>query len=137
VHEPQTPFLVHSSTPPRLAAKPADRADMARRHVCPLCELSREAEHATVLDPLCPSCGGVLELCETPIASRSATSFPLARLRRSRTAHWVLTLVFSLPVVGAAGKIAWAWAGPGAGMGAVAIAALAAYVAVAPATRHC
>jgi hypothetical protein len=107
---------------------------MPPRHVCPLCGFAREAEHATVLDPACPTCGAVLELAR-PAAEENA-GVPMAHLART---HWfersVVGIVL-LPLLLAATKVGWSAAGVAGGLGALLLAALMSYVALAPATRH-
>ena len=107
---------------------------MPDRHACPLCDWWRVAEQATVLDPGCPRCGGTLELTAGPPPEPPAP--PLAALRDLRGFDTAVALLVVLPLLLAAAKVGWdAAAAPGAA-GALVLAALAAYVGLAPATRH-
>jgi hypothetical protein len=112
---------------------------MAFVHVCPLCEYSREAEHSTVLDPACPTCGGVLVPASEAAAPLPAPAIsPLAMARRVARARWfdrTVTALVLTPLVLAATKLGWSAAGAGGGLGALLLACLAGYVAVSPATR--
>ncbi len=126
----------HSSrrTPPAEAG--ADQGGMTARHACLLCEYSRPAEHSTVLDPVCPRCGGMLE--HTPARPRPLRAGAPARLdalRRSALADRAVVALVVLPLVLAAGKTGWSAAGAAGGAGAAALALLVAYVALAPPTR--
>jgi hypothetical protein len=106
---------------------------MTTHHACPLCGFSREDSQPTVLDPACPTCGATL----APVAARPvAGPDRLASLWRER---WFERLVIALlvaPLLFAAAKTGWTAAGPAAAAGALVLATLAAYVALAPATRH-
>jgi hypothetical protein len=106
---------------------------MASRHACFLCDFSREAEHSTVLEPDCPSCG-------TPLRHVGNEPEPtvdrLSVLTRTRWFERTLLTVIVLPLLLAAAKIGWSAAGAATAAAAMVFAVLAVYVALAPATRH-
>lgn len=107
---------------------------MEVRHVCPLCDYAREGGHATVLDPVCPSCGGILATAGPAAAPR--TALPVARLARSRGFERAVTGLVVAPLLLAAAKLGWSAAGIGGGTAALLVAGLAAYVALAPTARR-
>jgi len=107
---------------------------MPVHHVCPLCDFARPAEHSTVLDPNCPSCGAVLVTGQPTAAEVPALA--VARLARARWFERTVLAVVLLPLLLAATRVGWGAAGAAGGLGALLLAALVSYVALAPATRH-
>lgn len=106
---------------------------MPDRHTCPLCDFSREAEQATVLDPACPRCGGTLCLAErTPEPARDR----LGDLARRRWVEHALLTLLVLPLLLGSAKLGLSAGGAPLAAGMLLVAALAAYVAVAPAGRQ-
>jgi hypothetical protein len=116
------------------------QGEMGGRHRCPLCDWARDAAHATVVDPFCPRCGGVLEHERDGAGGGSAPAIvlpgPVAALARSRRLEWALLALVVLPLVLAATKVGWDLGGAAVGVLAFVVAALAAYVIVTPGTSR-
>src|SRR3954452_18351070 len=126
-----------SSMRPRsggFAHSDADSSRMPVHHVCLLCDYSREASHATVLDPACPDCGAVLAPATS--APAPAAKLPGARITRARWFERTSMGLVLAPLLLAATKLGWGAAGYAGAGGALLMAALVSFVALAPATRH-
>lgn len=105
---------------------------MANRHVCPLCGYSREAAHATVLDPVCPTCGAVL----APAGPAPAeTGSQVARIARARWFERTVLALVLTPILLASIKLGWSAAGVAGALGALVVASLVSFVALAPSGR--
>lgn len=106
---------------------------MPTRHACPLCDFSREAEQATVLDPACPRCGGMLRpAAALPEAPRDR----LADLARRRWVERGVMAVLILPLLLGSAKLGHEAGGGALAAGLLLVAALTAFVAVAPSGRR-
>lgn len=105
---------------------------MAVRHVCPLCDYSREAAHATVLDPVCPTCGSVLAPAG-PVPPEA--SLQVARIARARWFERTILALVLTPILLASIKLGWSAAGVAGGLGALVLASLVSFVALAPSGR--
>lgn len=107
---------------------------MPVEHVCPLCGYARESQHNTVLDPICPSCGGVLTAAGPPPGPAPAR--PMARVTGSPWFERAITALVVTPLLVAAAKLGWGAAGTTGAVCALLLAGLASYVAFAPTARR-
>jgi hypothetical protein len=106
---------------------------MPDRHACPLCDFSREAEQATVLDPSCPRCGGMLR----PAArAAEAPRDRLGDLARRRWVERTALAILILPLILGSAKLGFSAGGGALAVASLLVASLTAYVAITPPGRH-
>lgn len=93
-------------------------------HQCPWCEWSRAADSATMLEPRCESCGGLLEAVPARGAAVDVLPFRVAPPHLSPAFGRLLRLALFALLMFAAARFGWGAGGPGLSVAAVGVVGL-------------